>query len=71
MGRFAKWGLKMASKFVRLSAPTQNLFLVSLVLAILALLGGLVVIPVISVYAFWIAIIAYIVLAIGCVMKGM
>ena len=61
----------MASKFPRLSAPTQNLFLVSLVLAILALLGAIVVIPFVSIYAFWIAIIAYIVLAIGCVMKGL
>jgi hypothetical protein len=41
-----------------------------LILAIIAVLGVIVSIPVISVYSFWIAIIAYIVLAAGCVLKG-
>ena len=63
-------GAKMASKFPRLSAPTKNVFLISLILAVVALIGAIVVIPVISLYAFWIAIIAYIVLAAGCVLKG-
>jgi hypothetical protein len=54
----------------RLSAPTQVVFLISLILAIIALVGVFVVIPFVSLYAFWIAIIAYIVLALGCVMKG-
>ena len=53
-----------------LSAPTQMIFLISLALAILAVLGALVSIPFVSLYAFWIAIIGYIVLAAGCVMKG-
>ena len=54
----------------KLSAPTQMIFLISLALAILAVLGALVSIPFVSLYAFWIAIIGYIVLAAGCVMKG-
>ncbi|MGE3991714.1 hypothetical protein [Pseudorhodoplanes sp.] len=54
-----------------LSAPSQVIFLVSLALAILALLGALVIIPVITKYAFWIAILAYVVLALGNIMKGM
>jgi len=54
----------------KLSAPTQLVFLISLVLAILAVIGVLVSIPFVSVYAFWIAIIGYIVLAAGCVLKG-
>jgi hypothetical protein len=53
-----------------LSAPSQVVFLISLVLAIIAILGALVIIPVITKYAFWIAILAYVVLAIGCIMKG-
>ncbi len=54
-----------------LSAPSQVVFLVSLALAIIAVLGALVVIPVVTKYAFWIAILAYIVLALGNLMKGM
>jgi hypothetical protein len=54
----------------RLNAPTQMIFLISLVLAILAVLALFVTIPFVSVYAFWVAIIAYIVLAAGCVMKN-
>ncbi len=54
-----------------LSAPSQVIFLVSLALAIIALLGALVIIPVVTKYAFWIAILAYVVLALGTIMKGM
>ena len=53
------------------SAPSQAIFLVSLALAIIAVLGALVIIPVVTKYAFWIAILAYIVLALGNLMKGM
>ena len=55
---------------MNLSAPSQVIFLISLVLAILAVVGALVVIPYVTAYAFWIAIIAYVVLAAGCLMKG-
>jgi hypothetical protein len=54
-----------------LSAPSQVVFLISLVLAIVAVLGALVIIPVVTKYAFWIAILAYVVLALGNIMKGM
>jgi hypothetical protein len=54
---------------IDLHAPTMPIFLVSLVLAVLALLGHFVVIPYITLYGFWIAIIAYGVLAVGTVMK--
>lgn len=54
-----------------LSAPSQVIFLISLALAIIAVLGALVIIPVVTKYAFWIAILAYIVLALGNLMKGM
>jgi hypothetical protein len=47
------------SKSVRLNAPSNITFLISLVVAGLAILGAVVHIPFISVYAFWIAIIAY------------
>ena len=55
---------------INLSAPTMPIFLVSVVLAVLALLGKLVLLPFITIYGFWLALIAFIVLAVGCVMKG-
>jgi hypothetical protein len=55
---------------MNLSAPTQVVFLISLVIAIIALIGFFVTIPFVTVYAFWIAIAAYVVLAAGCLMTG-
>jgi hypothetical protein len=55
---------------INLSAPTTPIFLISLVLAVLALLGKLVVLPFITIYGFWLALIAFIVLAGGCLLKG-
>ena len=49
-----------------LNAPTQMLFWASVIIAIIALIS-LVVVPGV---AFWLALIAYVVLAVGCVMKG-
>ncbi|MFN3348128.1 hypothetical protein [Pseudorhodoplanes sp.] len=54
-----------------LNAPRRITFLISLALAIVAILGALVVIPVISPFAFWIAILAYMVLALGVIMRGL
>lgn len=56
---------------MNLSAPTMPIFLISLILAILAVLGVYVAIPVISANAFWVAIIAYVVLLVGNVAKGL
>ncbi|MBI4274292.1 MAG: hypothetical protein HY659_06305 [Rhizobiales bacterium] len=55
----------------KLNAPSQVIFLISLILAIVAVIGVFVVIPFVTLYAFWIAIVAYVVLALGCVLKGM
>ncbi len=54
----------------KLNAPTQVMFLVSLVIVLLAIIGLFVNIPVISMYAFWVAVLGYVVLAAGCVLKG-
>jgi hypothetical protein len=56
---------------MRLSAPTNNVFYISVVLFILALIGHFVVIPYVTLYQFWIAIVAYVVLAIGNLFKGL
>ncbi len=56
---------------MNLSAPTQPVFIISLILAILAILGIYMTIPVVSGNAFWVAIIAYVVLLAGNVAKGL
>jgi hypothetical protein len=56
---------------LNLSAPTLVTFLVSLALAIIALIGHFAKIDFITLYHFWIAIVAYVLLAIGCLVKGM
>ena len=59
-----------SSSALRLSAPSQIIFIISLILAAIALLSVLVFIPNVSPHAFWIGFIGYVVLAVGCVMKG-
>ena len=56
---------------MNLSAPTIPVFWISVVLAVLALAGHFAVIQFVSLYQFWLAILAYIVLFIGCVFKGL
>jgi hypothetical protein len=55
---------------MNLSAPTMPVFAVSVILAVLALIGHFVAIPYVTLYGFWIAIVAYVVLLVGCLMKG-
>ncbi len=56
---------------MNLSAPTQPIFIISLVLAALAVLGVFMTIPVVSGNAFWVAIIAYVILLVGNLAKGL
>ena len=56
---------------MNLSAPTMPIFLISVVLAILAVVGILTPLPFVSANAFWVAIVAYIVLLVGNVAKGL
>lgn len=57
---------------MNLSAPTKIVFLISFVLAALALLAAMgVAIPVVSGNAMWVALLAYIILAAGNLMNGM
>jgi len=52
-----------------LRAPSVLIFVVSLVFAALALIGHVVLLPFVTLYGFWVAIIAYLILAIGVVMR--
>ena len=56
---------------MKLSAPTQIVFLVSVVVAIIAVLMALGVIGFIPVASVWIMALAYVILAVGCLMTGM
>ena len=56
---------------MNLSAPTQVIFIISLILAVCAIIGNFAPqLPFIGVYEFWVAIAGYVVLAAGCLMKG-
>jgi hypothetical protein len=51
-----------------LHAPAMWVFILSLVLVVLAVVGVFVEIPYLSMYAFWVAVLAYAVLALGNVL---
>jgi hypothetical protein len=55
---------------MNLSPPTTAVFVISLILAVLAVIGKFVAIPFITDQGFWVAIIAYVILAIGNVFRG-
>jgi hypothetical protein len=54
---------------MKLSMPKTNTFYASLVLVVLAIIGSFVTIPFVSEYAFWIAVIGYVVLMLGNTMS--
>lgn len=56
---------------MQLSAPTKMMFYISIVLAVLGILGQLVTIPFISGFAFWLLALGYVALFIGNVSKGL
>ena len=55
---------------MNLSPPTTAVFVISLILAVLAVIGKFVPIPFITEQGFWVAVIAYVVLAVGNVFRG-
>jgi hypothetical protein len=54
---------------MNLHKPTMAVFLVSLVIAVLALIGAITSLPFLSRYDFWIALLAYVVLAVGTLVE--
>ena len=55
---------------MNLNAPTQIVYIIALIIAIIALLMFLSVITFIPVAAFWVMTLAYVVLAVACLLKG-
>lgn len=56
---------------MKLSAPTKPVFVVTVILAVLALLGAYGVVAPLAGYEFWTMTIAYVVLALACLLKGL
>ena len=54
---------------MKLHAPSMAMFWVSLILAVLALIGAVVTIRGLTHYGVWLALIGYVVLAVGTVAK--
>jgi hypothetical protein len=62
---------KSSGSSFRLNAPTQMMFAISLILAVLALIGLFVpAAPLVGAYYFWFMTAGYIALAAGCTLKG-
>jgi hypothetical protein len=53
---------------MRLTPPTKNVFYASVIVALLGLVFFFV--PAVAGYAFWVVLIAYVLLALGNTMKG-
>jgi hypothetical protein len=55
---------------MNLSPPSTVVFIVPLILAALAVIGKFAVIPFITEHGFWVAIVAYVILAVGNLFRG-
>jgi hypothetical protein len=56
---------------MKLNPPTKLTFWISVVLAVLGLLGTIITIPFVSGLAFWFVLVGYVVLVLGLLVKGM
>jgi threonine/homoserine/homoserine lactone efflux protein len=56
---------------MNLSAPKVVVFLISLIIVLLAIVSRYTAIPQITPNAFWVAIVGYVLLALGVTMKGL
>jgi ABC-type transport system involved in multi-copper enzyme maturation permease subunit len=56
---------------MKLSAPSQVMFLIAIVLAALGVVGKVAAVAMLAGYAFWLLLAGFVVLAAGCLMKGM
>jgi hypothetical protein len=56
---------------MKLSAPKQITFLIAVVIAVLGILASLVTIPVLSGFALWLVVIAFVLLAAANMLEGL
>ncbi|HEV2000564.1 MAG TPA: hypothetical protein VGQ97_08770 [Xanthobacteraceae bacterium] len=51
-----------------LHAPSKAVFLIALALVVLALVGYFTALPRVTPFRFWLAVVGYVVLALGCIL---
>lgn len=56
---------------MKLSAPTQMVWYIALIVGIVGVIASLVSIPVLSGFAFWLVVIAWVILLVSTAMKGL
>jgi len=56
---------------MNLNAPKQLTWIIAVILGILGLIGVIVALPFISAYAFWFVFVGFVLLALGCFLKGL
>jgi hypothetical protein len=56
---------------VHTNAPHSTTLIISAIVFALGILGAIIYIPVLTALSFWLALIGYLILVAGCVMKGM
>jgi len=56
---------------LKLSAPTQIIWIIALILGLVGILGFLGVITALAAYAFWLVVAGWVILLIATVMRGM
>jgi hypothetical protein len=62
---YADEGQGTGERRLRLHAPTKGWFTASLIIALIAIVGALSPVPYVTGYGIWVAILAYVVLAVG------
>lgn len=55
---------------MKLCAPTQMVWYMALAVGVVGVIAGLVTIPVLSGFVFWLVVIAWLILAVSTAMKG-
>lgn len=56
---------------IRTNAPHSTTLIISAIVFVLGILGAIFFIPVLSALSFWLALVGYLILLAGCLMKGM
>ena len=62
---------KQGEKNIKLNAPAKNWWWVSVILAVVGVIGYFVAITFVSVYAYWFVTVGFVLLALSTVLKGM
>jgi hypothetical protein len=56
---------------MKLNAPKKNTWLVAVVIGVVGIFAKFVAIPFISIYAFWLVVVAFVLLALATYLKGL